>query len=80
MKNPKEEQLEIFSAFTIPERYEIEKIHELEVQQDSLRKGFFKRYKEQCDRINKLENMFADLLEMIHHAEERKLENVKWSG
>ena len=59
------EQLDLFDGFISAEFVQGEKIRKLEEQQNNLRKGIFRRWKEQEGKIQSLSESLSQVLHLL---------------
>ena len=69
MKN----QLDLFENQSVEKSAEMEMILDLETQQDNLRRGIFRRYHEQHERIKKLETMVLEITQILKFYEMKEV-------
>lgn len=65
MESTKIEQMDLFEGCLSVEWIHGEKIRKLEEQQNNLRKGIFRRWKEQEEKIQSLTDSFSQVLELL---------------
>lgn len=59
------QQTDMFEELVTPDFLHGEKIRKLETQQNNLRRGIFRRWKEQEDKIQKLSASFDQVLSLL---------------
>lgn len=72
MKKNEIEQMDLFEGYLSVEWIHGEKIRKLEEQQATLRKGIFRRWKEQEEKIQGLSNSISRVLQLL----EQECQNV----
>jgi len=66
-------QLDLFENQSVEKSAEMEMLLDLETQQDNLRRGIFRRYHEQHERIKKLETMVLELSQILKFYEMKEV-------